>query len=60
MQAIAPTCVAHLIRDAFHPASRHDWDAIKRDVKPVYTAVNIVALDHLAEKCGQRHGARQR
>jgi transposase-like protein len=52
MQAIVPTCVAHLIRDTFHPASRRGWDAFKRDVEPVYTAVNIDALDQLAEKCG--------
>jgi transposase-like protein len=60
MRAIVPTCVAHLIRDTFHPASRRDWDAFKRDVKPVYTAVNIGALDQLAEKRGQRHDSQQR
>jgi transposase-like protein len=30
----------HLIRNTFRLASRRDWDALKRDVEPIYTAVN--------------------
>ena len=33
----------HLIRNTFRLASRGDWDALKRDVKPVCTAVNAAA-----------------
>ena len=51
----------HLIRNTFRLASRRDWDALKRDVKPVYTAVNAdaarAALDDLAERWGQRYPA---
>jgi putative transposase len=30
------TCIIHLIRNTFRLASRQDWDALKRDVKPIY------------------------
>jgi hypothetical protein len=33
----------HLIRNTFHLASKKDWDALRRDVKPIYTAVNAQA-----------------
>jgi putative transposase len=60
-QAIVQTCVIHLIRNTFRLASRRDWDALKRDLKPIYTAVNAgaarAALDELAEKWGQRYPA---
>ncbi len=39
-QAITQTCVLHLIRNTFRLASRRDWDAMARDLRPVYTAVN--------------------
>ncbi|HEX8870946.1 MAG TPA: IS256 family transposase [Lentzea sp.] len=60
-QAIVQTCIVHLIRNTFHLASKRDWDALRRDVKPVYTAVNAeaarAALDELAGKWGQRYAA---
>jgi transposase-like protein len=60
-QAIVQTCIVHLIRNTFHLASKRDWDALKRDVKPIYTAVNPeaarAALEELAEKWGTRYGA---
>jgi len=60
-QAIVQTCVVHLIRNTFHLASKRDWDALKRDIKPIYTAVNAgaarAALDELADKWGQRYPA---
>src|ERR1700744_915966 len=60
-QAIVQTCIVHLIRNTFRLTSKRDWDAMKRDVKPIYTAVNAAAaraaLDELAEKWGGRYGA---
>jgi putative transposase len=60
-QAIVQTCIVHLIRNTFHLASKRDWDALRRDVKPIYTAVNAeaarAALDSMAEIWGQRSGA---
>jgi transposase-like protein len=38
--AITQTCVLHLIRNTFRLASRRDWDAMAKDLRPIYTAVN--------------------
>jgi transposase-like protein len=60
-QTIVQTCIIHLIRNTFRLASKRDWDALKRDVKPIYTAVNAAAaraaFDDLNDKWGQRYGA---
>jgi putative transposase len=60
-QAIVQTCIIHLIRNTFRLASKRDWDGLKRDVKPIYTAVNATAarqaFDDLAEKWGSKYGA---
>jgi transposase-like protein len=58
---IVQTCLIHLIRNTFRLASRRDWDGLKRDLRPVYTAVNATAaraaFDDLAEKWGTRYPA---
>jgi putative transposase len=58
---IVQTCIIHLIRNTFRLASKKDWDAIKRDVKPIYTAPSPTAaraaLDELTEKWGTKYGA---
>ena len=55
------TCIIHLIRNTFHLASKRDWDALRRDVKPICTAVNAAAaraaLDEMTGKWGQRYPA---
>src|ERR1700745_2698238 len=60
-QAIVQTCIVHLIRNTFRLASRRDWDALKRDLRPIDTAVNAdaaqAALDELAERWGPRYPA---
>jgi putative transposase len=60
-QAIVQTCIVHLIRNTFRLTSKRDWDAMKRDVKLIYTAVNAeaarAALDELAGKWGKQYGA---
>jgi transposase-like protein len=60
-QAIVQTCIIHLIRNTFRLTSRKYWDEIKRDLKPIYTAVNATAaraaFDELAEKWGKRYPA---
>lgn len=38
--AIVQTCVLHLIRNTFRFAARQHWDAMARQLRPVYTAVN--------------------
>jgi transposase-like protein len=51
----------HPIRNTFRLTSRRYWDELKRDVKPIYTAVNEAAaraaFDAMAEKWGQRYPA---
>jgi len=51
---IVQTCIIHLIRNTFRLTSRRDWDTMKRDVKPVYTAPTpdaaLVALEEMEEK----------
>jgi putative transposase len=60
-QAIVQTCIVHLIRNTFRLTSRRDWDALKRDLRPIYTAVNATAaraaLEELGERWGQRYPA---
>ncbi len=57
--ATVQTCIIHLIRNTFRLTSRKYWDEIKRDLKPIYTAVNAkaarVAFEELAEKWGARY-----
>jgi putative transposase len=59
--AIVQTCIVHLIRNTFRLTSKRDWDAMKRDVRLIYTAVNAdaarAALDELAERWGKQYGA---
>jgi transposase-like protein len=60
-QAIVQTCIVHLIRNTFRLTSRRYWDELKRDVKPIYTAVNEAAarsaFEAMAAKWGQRYPA---
>jgi putative transposase len=60
-KAIVQTCIIHLIRNTFRLTSRKYWDELKRDVKPIYTAVNAdaaqVAFTELTEKWGTRYPA---
>jgi transposase-like protein len=52
-QAITQTCIVHLLRNSFRYASRRDWAAIAKDLKPVYTAATEAeALDRFAQFSG--------
>ncbi len=59
--AVVQTCVLHLIRNTFRLASRRDWDAMAKDLRPVYTAINEadaqVRLDEFHDKWGDRYPA---
>jgi transposase-like protein len=49
-QTIVQTCVVHLLRNSFRYASRRDWPAIAKALKPIYTAsTEAAALERLAE-----------
>lgn len=59
--AVVQTCIIHLIRNTFRFASRKYWDAMTRDLKPVYTAPSeFAARERFAEftqKWGQQYPA---
>ena len=60
-QARVQTCIIHLIRNSFRLVSRKHSEALKRDLKPIYTAPNAdaaaAALNNLDEKWGDQHPA---
>ncbi|MBD3624009.1 MAG: IS256 family transposase [Rhodobacteraceae bacterium] len=60
-QTIVQTCVLHLIRNSFRLTSRKYTDALKRDLKEIYTAPNAdaaaTALDELDEKWSKKYPA---
>jgi putative transposase len=52
--AVVQNCVVHLLRASFRYASRRDWPAMAKDLKPVYTApTEAAALDRFAEFAGR-------
>jgi putative transposase len=59
--AVVQTCVIHLIRNTFKLASRRYWDAMAKDLRPVYTAATEQAakdrLGEFADKWGDRYPA---
>jgi putative transposase len=59
--ATVQTCIIHLIRNSFRYASRKYWDALSKDLRPIYTAVNAdaaaAALEDLGERWEQRYPA---
>jgi putative transposase len=58
---IVQTCIIHLIRNSFRLVPRQQWDALRKDLKLIYTAPTpdaaALALDELDEKWGTRYGA---
>ena len=49
-QALTQTCVLHLLRNSFRYASRKDWPALAKDLKPIYTAApESAALERFGE-----------
>ena len=52
-QAVTQTCIVHLLRNSFRYASKRDWAAVAKDLKPVYTAATEAeALDRFADFSG--------
>jgi transposase-like protein len=59
--AVVQTWVIHLVRNTFRYASRKDWDALSKDLRPVYTAPTEDAaaarFDEFADRWGSRYPA---
>jgi putative transposase len=52
-KTIVQTCIVHLLRNSFKYASKKDWGAVAKDLKPVYTAASEAeALDRFAAFAG--------
>jgi transposase-like protein len=62
-KATVQTCILHLIRNTFRYASKKNWDELKRDVLPIYTAPSLEAAerarDAMFEKWGKQYPAIQ-
>ncbi|WP_237207735.1 transposase, partial [Rothia nasimurium] len=52
-RTIVQNCVIHMIRNSMHYAPRQHWEAISRDLKPVYQAVTEQAAQAALEAFGQ-------
>ena len=53
-QAVTQACIVHLLRNSFRYASKRDWAAIAKDLKPIYTAASEAeALERFAEFSGK-------
>jgi putative transposase len=56
--ATVQTCVVHLIRHSLKYVPRRDREQVARDLKPIYTAIDVdaahAALEAFDEKWGQR------
>jgi putative transposase len=59
--ATVQACIIHLIRNTFRYASRRDWDAISKQLRPVYTAPTEAAaaarFDEFTDAWGGRYPA---
>lgn len=55
---IVQTCVIHLLRNSFKYVPRQHCDALKRDLKPIYTAVDATAADAALTALDERWGER--
>jgi putative transposase len=60
-RTIVQTCIVHLIRNTFRLVPSQDRDAVKRDIKPIYSAPSpdaaAIAMDELEEKWKKKYGA---
>src|SRR5690242_12970386 len=57
-QAVVQTCLIHLLRNSFRYASRRDWDAIAKALRPVYTAPTEAAAKERFTEFTDAWGAR--
>lgn len=53
-RTIVQNCVIHMIRNSMHYAPRQHWEAVARDLKPVYMAVTAQAAQAALEAFAAR------
>ena len=58
---VVQACIIHLIRGTFRYASKRYWEAIAKDLRPIYTAPTVAAAEEalafLEEKWGKAYPA---
>ncbi len=57
-RAVTQTCIVHLLRNSFRYASRRDWAAIAKDLRPIYTAATEAAAHERLTGFAERWEAR--
>ena len=59
-QTTVQTCIVHLIRHSLKYVPRRQYDAVVKDLRPIYTATDadaaLLALEHFDEKWGEELG----
>jgi transposase-like protein len=55
-EATVQTCVIHLLRNTFKYASRKDWDAVSKALRPVYQAPTLQAAEERWLEFGEAWG----
>ena len=55
--ATVQACIIHLVRNTFRYASRRDWEALSKDLRPVYTAPTEAAAAARLEEFAETWGA---
>lgn len=53
-KAKVQTCILRLIRNTFRYAAKRGWDALQRDVKPIYTAPSAAAAEQSRDATSER------
>jgi putative transposase len=57
-QTTVQTCIVHLIRTSLKYVPRRDYDAVVRDLRPIYTAINAQEAERALETFDQKWGGR--
>jgi putative transposase len=57
-QTTVQTCIVHLIRTSLKYVPRRDYDAVVKDLRPIYTAINAQEAKRALETFDQKWGGR--
>jgi putative transposase len=57
-QTTVQTCIVHLIRTSLKYVPRRDYDAVVKDLKPIYTAIDADAAERALEAFDEKWGAK--
>jgi putative transposase len=57
-ETVVQTCIVHLIRTSLRYVPRRDYDQVVKDLKPIYTAINVQAAEQALETFDQKWGAK--